>query len=76
MIIVPARNFARSLLMIFILYCLVIRTLYQGGLFENLQSEDLGHTADTITEMLDRGFKFYMMFTSLEHTENTRFKKK
>lgn len=36
----PQRNFARTLLMIFLLFCLVQRALYQGSLFQFLQSND------------------------------------
>jgi hypothetical protein len=35
--ILPGKNFARFLLMIFLMYSLVIRTLYQGSYFKLLQ---------------------------------------
>jgi hypothetical protein len=37
--VVPTRNFARFLVMIFILYSFMIRTLYQGGMCDYLQSD-------------------------------------
>jgi len=35
----PARNFARFLLMLYIIWCLIIRTAYQGVLFELLTTD-------------------------------------
>jgi len=35
----PGRNFARFILMMFILWCLIIRTAYQGVLYELLKSD-------------------------------------
>ncbi|XP_055611317.1 uncharacterized protein LOC129757935 [Uranotaenia lowii] len=35
----PARNFARTLLFLWMYYCLIIRSLYQGSLFEYLQQQ-------------------------------------
>lgn len=37
---IPKRNFARTILCIFILYCLIIRSTYQGALFKFLQSDN------------------------------------
>jgi len=36
---VSARNFARFLLMLYIIWCLIIRTAYQGVLFELLTTD-------------------------------------
>lgn len=72
----PAKNFPRVLLMIFILYCLVIRTLYQGGLFDNLQSEARGQKVGSVQEMLDRQFIFYILQSSLEYTDDLKFSKR
>lgn len=40
----PGRNFARFLMMMFMIWCLIIRTCYQSKMFENLQS-DMRHPA-------------------------------
>jgi hypothetical protein len=49
---VPTRKFARFLVMMFILYSFMIRTLYQGGMCDNLQSDmrrpELIQSADDI----------------------------
>jgi hypothetical protein len=38
-IVLPRRNFARFLVMVFILYCLIIRTAWQSKMFEFMQKE-------------------------------------
>lgn len=46
--IVPHRNFARFLLMMFLLFCLVQRNLYQGYLFQFMQSDNRAKEVSTI----------------------------
>lgn len=57
--ILPKRNFARFILMMYILLCLVIRTAYQGKSFEFLQQTMLKKEVQTIQEMIDRNFTLY-----------------
>lgn len=70
----PTRNFARFLLMMFLIYSLIIRTLYQGSYYE--QSNKHHMEAETIAEMYDDDFKFYTihgyadMFKEAEATKN------
>lgn len=59
-IVCPGRNFARFLLMAFILFSLVIRTAYQGKMFEFLQKEIRKPTVDSLEEMLDNNFTFWV----------------
>lgn len=61
MIILPGRNFARYLLTLFILFCLVIRTAYQGKQFEFLQKEMRPADVATIEEMIERNFTFHFL---------------
>ena len=63
----PTRNFPRILLMSFILFCLIQRSLYQGSLFEILQSERRTSIASTIDELIDDGFDFYIENNYKEH---------
>lgn len=56
----PRRNFARYLLMMFLLYSLVMRTLYQASYFDLLQSNRNHKEVETINEMLEQNFKFYV----------------
>lgn len=75
MIKIPTRNFARVLLMIFILYSLVIRNAYQGGLLKNMQSDDRKRPVESVTEMMEKGFHFYMTATAAsEHVAHLPIK--
>lgn len=57
----PRRNFARLLLIIFSLWCLVIRTCHQSKLFKNLQQDMRKPEVATFAEMVDRGFTVYAL---------------
>lgn len=56
MTILPGRNFSRYLLTIYILFCLVVRTAYQGKQFEFLQKDMRPSDVETIEEMIQRNF--------------------
>jgi hypothetical protein len=56
---IPQRNFARYLLMMFMFYSFIIRTLYQGSYFELLQSNPKHEEAKSISEMIEKDFRFY-----------------
>ena len=58
---VPKRNFARTILCIFMLYCLVVRNSYTGALFNFIRSETRKPSVKTIHEMVAKDFKFYMI---------------
>lgn len=73
--ILPGRNFARSLLMMFLLFSIVKRTLYQGALFQFLQSDDRKKEIQSIEELVNANFKVYMMPSSVEHTQRLKFAK-
>ena len=62
----PKRNFARSLLMMFMLFCLVQRSIYQSSLYLFLQSDGRNPEVATIDEMMKKHFVFYIRET-LEH---------
>jgi hypothetical protein len=70
----PQRNFARYLLMMYLLFCLVKRTLYQGALFQFLQIDDRHSEVQSIDEVVDKNFKVFMLPSSLEHTQNMKFR--
>ena len=57
--IVPRRNFARYLLMMFLIFCLVMRTLYTGSLYRFLQTKVYHKEVQSINEMVEKDFKFY-----------------
>lgn len=50
----PGRNFARFLFMMFTILCLVIRTAYQGKMFDFLQYDVKQPIATSIQEVIDR----------------------
>ena len=70
----PGRNFARFLLAAFILFSIVKRTLYQGALFKFLQAEDATKQIQTIDELVEKNLKVYMLPSSIEHTNNMKFR--
>lgn len=57
---VPRRNFARFLSMSFILYSLIIRTAWQGKMFEFMQKNLMKPELQTVEEMIEKGYTFYM----------------
>jgi len=57
--ILPTRNFARYLLMMYILWCLVIRTCYQGEYYRYLLADERKATIETIDEVVERNFTIY-----------------
>ena len=65
----PTKNFARTLLMIFILYSLIIRTVYQGSLVRNLQSENRKPSVANIDEMIEKSYTFYLKASRIEFIE-------
>ncbi|CAG9802689.1 unnamed protein product [Chironomus riparius] len=68
--ILPKYNFSRSLLMMFLLFCLVLRSLYQGSLFKFLQANDNQPEVASIDEMAENNFKFYMIPSYDDMTRN------
>lgn len=64
--ILPHRNFARSLLMMFLMFCMVMRTLYTGSLFRFLQAKVHNKEAQSIDDMIERDYKFYTVPSILD----------
>lgn len=57
--VLPGRNFARFLLTMYIIFSLIIRTAYQGILFELLQSEPRKKEVQSVEEMIEKNFTLY-----------------
>lgn len=55
----PGRNFARFLLLVWILMSLVLRSSYQGALFRFLTSQNNVSLVDTLPKLAKEGFKIY-----------------
>lgn len=74
--ILPSNNVSRMLIATFILYCIVMRNLYQGSLFKFLQSDDRQRPVMTVDEMLEKKFTFYIYPVYHEHTKHLKFSKR
>src|SRR5690349_12981924 len=59
-VILPRRNFARYLTMLFIIFCLIIRTAWQGKMYEFMQKDVAKPEVQTVEEMIDKGYTFCM----------------
>lgn len=60
----PTRNFARSILIIFMIFCFIIQNSYTGRLFYFMRNSLRHPDLDTTRELLDRNFTFYTISAS------------
>lgn len=58
--LLPQKNFARTMFMMFVLFCIVIRTSYQAALFKFLQTDQKHEELKTIDELIQKNFDIYM----------------
>lgn len=58
--IVPSNSCARLLLMAFIIFCMIVRTVFQGSLFKFLQSDGNRRQISSVDEMLKENFNFHI----------------
>jgi len=70
-IILPRRNFARFLLTMFIIWSLIIRTCYQGLLFEYMIGEGRKPAIKSIDELLERNFTYHIHMIHCYHLIDT-----
>lgn len=73
---VPIKNFGKSLLMIFILYNLVLRSAYQGSLINKIQSEVRKEPIATVNELINKNYDFYLSYSMVEHMKHLAFMNK
>ncbi|KAG5668375.1 hypothetical protein PVAND_016316 [Polypedilum vanderplanki] len=66
----PENNFGRILLMNFIIFCLIIRTAYQGVMFEMMTKEIRRPSANSVEELRKENYEIYY-FKSLKHWVTT-----
>lgn len=69
-VVVPGRNFARFILMMFLMLCLVLRSIYQGSVFQFLQSNMHHKELQSVDEMVENDFTFYMFETAFKIMQN------
>jgi Ligated ion channel L-glutamate- and glycine-binding site len=65
----PHQNFPRFILMMFLMFCLIMRTLYQGSLYRFLQTKIYHKEVQSIDEMIERDYKFYVVPSILDLIE-------
>lgn len=58
--VLPGKNFSRFLLMLFLMFCLIIRTAWQGKMFELMQKDMTKREIQSIEELIEKNFTFYM----------------
>ncbi|KAG5670865.1 hypothetical protein PVAND_001098 [Polypedilum vanderplanki] len=63
----PEANFSRFILMMFIIFCLIFRTAYQGVLFEFMNSDMRKPHAKTINEVFENNFSLFKHETLDSH---------
>ncbi|KAG5670801.1 hypothetical protein PVAND_001039 [Polypedilum vanderplanki] len=56
----PEANFSRFILMMFIIFCLIFRTAYQGVLFEFMNTDMRKPHAKTIDEVFQKNFTIFL----------------
>lgn len=56
----PMRNFSRTLLLLFVIFCIIIRTLYQAAMFHFLQTDQRHAEIQTIDELIAKNFEIFM----------------
>lgn len=71
----PAMNFARFILMSFVMFCLVMRTLYQGSFYRLLQSDMAHKMVQSIDDMVEQGFTFYIYESNVKMVVDDRIAK-
>uniref|UniRef100_A0A182PTG0 Ionotropic glutamate receptor L-glutamate and glycine-binding domain-containing protein n=1 Tax=Anopheles epiroticus TaxID=199890 RepID=A0A182PTG0_9DIPT len=65
----PTRNFARTLLLLWLYYCLVVRTCYQGSLYEYLQERKNFSPLQTVDAMVAHDYRFYSLHGASHYLE-------
>lgn len=69
--IVPEGNFARFLLMMFLLYSMVIRACYQGSYYKILRSHLRKAEMQSLDEIIENELTFYVNLGSLDAMAET-----
>ena len=75
---VPQGSFSRTIFLMFIMFCLVMRSSYQGSLYRFLQSNGLYEELKSFDDLIDKDFNFYIgtSFKEMTHDNPTFNKRK
>lgn len=57
--LLPRKNFARFILMMFLMFSLIIRTLYLGSFYKLLKSDRHHKEVESLNEMIENGYTFH-----------------
>jgi hypothetical protein len=69
----PRNNFARFILMNFIIYYFVIRTVYQGGIYNIIKSRQRKPELASIDEIMEKNYDFYLYETFANRAQHMKF---
>lgn len=58
----PAESFSRFIMMLFILFCLIFRTCYQGLLFKFMRSEPRRPPPQSLNDLIANNYKIYSLY--------------
>ena len=67
---VPQGSFSRTIFLMFIMFCLVMRSSYQGSLYRFLQSDGFKIEIKSFDDLMDKEFNFYLPTINKEFTHN------
>jgi hypothetical protein len=65
----PDKNFPRYLLMMYLIFCLIVRSLYLGSMFNMLKSDIRMGEFVSIRDFYEAGFSFYLYETLSERLD-------
>jgi hypothetical protein len=57
--VLPGRNFARFLVVLFIMFCMLLRTAYQGMQFEFMLKDMRPKNVETLKELMEENFTIW-----------------
>lgn len=69
---IPSKTGPRLMLASFLMFCLVVRSVYQGLLFDLIQSDYRARPVMTVDEMIEKDFHFYMYSIFQELTQHLK----
>lgn len=70
----PVNSIPRFIIMLFVLFNLILRTLYQGSLFTFLRSDGKLKEVQSVDEMIERKFTFFMLKQYLDYLHSSEHK--
>lgn len=72
----PSKTFVRILLMLFVMFCLIMRSLYTGSFYKLLKSDIYSRRIKSISDLVDHEFDFYTYPSLAERIKDEYFMKR